>query len=162
MLLALEYTHRMNQKLPLPLFLQDEKLAQVVRREAETELGRIDPKSPNVLDYMGYVKYEQEADPQILRLAPNVDVLTGASGSGSSSPRFEVWGQAATWVWDELERTENGGIKMKVARQDMYQPPKQTEKTDSFPIPRVSYIVHADRWGRVTKIEREGQGKKQT
>ena len=35
MLLALEYTHRMNQKLPLPLFLQDEKLARVVRREAE-------------------------------------------------------------------------------------------------------------------------------
>jgi len=155
MLLAQEYTKRMNRKLPLPIFLQDEKLAQIVRKEAEVELGRIDPKSPNMLDLTGYVEFEEETDPRILRLAPGVDVLAAAAGGGPPSPRVKMWGQAGTWTWDELERTQDGGIKMKVARQEVYQLLKQTEESASTPSPRVSYVVHADPWGRITKIERD-------
>jgi len=159
MLLAQGYIKRMNQELPQPIFLQDEKLAQIVRKEAEIALGRIDPKNPNVINYLGYVKYEEETDPHILRLAPNVEVLTGAAGGGGpSSPRVQVWGQAATWVWDELERTYDGGIKMKVARQEMYQIPKQTDKAKIHPNPRVSYLVRADPWGHVTEIKRSTNG----
>ncbi|MDY6876959.1 MAG: hypothetical protein SWK90_12260 [Chloroflexota bacterium] len=154
MMLARRYVRRINQVLPHPIFLQDEKLAHIVRKEAEVELGRIDPKNPNVVNYLGYVKYEEETDPRILHLAPNVDVLTTAAGGGSSSPRVEMWGQAATWVWDELERTEDGGIKMKVARQEMYQLPEQTKGSDRRPIPRVRYVVRADPWGHVIQIAR--------
>lgn len=149
------YGRCMNHALPHPIFLQDEKLAQVVRREAEVALGRIDPKNPNVINYLGYIKYEEETDPRILRLSPNVDVLTAAVGGGSTSPQVKMWGQTATWVWDELERTEDGGIKMKVARQEMYQIPKQADKAEIHANPRVSYLVRADPWGHVTEIRRD-------
>ncbi len=154
MALVQGYTKRLSQALPHPIFLQDDKLAQVVRKEAEVELGRIDPKNPNIIDYSGYVKYEEEADPHIMRLAPNVEVLTAAAGGGPSSPRVEVWGQAATWIWDELERTRDGGIKMKVARQEVYRLPQNSEGKEFKPCARVSYTVRAGPWGRITEIKR--------
>ncbi|MCK4472005.1 MAG: hypothetical protein KAW49_09495, partial [Anaerolineae bacterium] len=111
MMLARRYAKRMNQVLPHPIFLQDEKLAQIVRREAEVELGRLDPESTNV-SLMRYVQFKGQVDPQFL--------LPSVAGGGALSPQLELWGQAATWVWDELARTDDGGIEIKVARQEIY------------------------------------------
>ncbi|MFQ6101384.1 MAG: hypothetical protein ACE5OS_09145 [Anaerolineae bacterium] len=150
---ARRYVGCMNQVLPCPIFLQDEKLAQIVRREAEVELGRLDPKGANPIGLMGYIEFEGQTDQQILRLSPSVDLSTTVGVP--LSPQVELWGQAATWVWDELVRTDDGGIEIKVARQEIYQLPQSTQGTGRRPNPRVSYIVRADAWGRITEIKRD-------
>jgi hypothetical protein len=165
MLLAQAYTKRMNQNLPQPIFLQDEKLAQIVRKEAEVELGRLDPErlrqkypdSANI-SLMGYMQFEEQADLQLLRLTPSVDMSTAVETAveGPLSPQVALWGQAATWVWDELVRTDDGGIEMKAARHEIYQLPRPTDKSDHRPHPRVRYVVRADPWGRVIEIKRDG------
>jgi hypothetical protein len=100
MTLAQRYAKRMNQVLPHPIFLQDEKLAQIVRKEAEVELGRLDPErlrqkypdSANI-SLMGYMQFEEQADLQLLRLTPSVDMSTAVEGP--LSPQVALWGQAA-------------------------------------------------------------------
>jgi len=72
-----------------------------------------------------------------------------------------LWGQAATWVWDELARTDDGGIEMKVARQEIYKLPKPTDNSEHHPHPRVRYTVRADPWGRITEIKRDKDQTKQ-
>jgi hypothetical protein len=72
----------------------------------------------------------------------------------NSSYGARLWGQAATWVWDELARTDDGGIEIKVARQEIYQLPKPSQDSSHRPNPRVRYTVRADQWGRVIKIAR--------
>jgi len=153
MMLARQYAERMNRVVPYPIFLQDEKLAQVVRREAEVELGRLDPKSTNVISLMGYVQLEGQPGPQILRLSPSVDLSTVVGGP--LSPQVKLWGQAATWVWDELARTDDGGIEMKVARQEVYRLPRPAQDSVLRPNPRVRYLVRADPWGRVIEVKRD-------
>jgi hypothetical protein len=75
------------------------------------------------------------------------------------SQQVEGWWQAANWVWDELARTNDGGIEMKVARQEIYQLPKPTKNSGHQPHPRASYVVRADPWGRITEIKRDGEVK---
>lgn len=160
MMLARRYIKRLNQFLPHPIFLQGEKLVQVARREAEVELGRLDPEklrqtypeSANI-NLMGYMQLEEKADLQLLRLPPSVDMSTTIGGP--ISPQVALWGQAATWVWDELLRTDDGGIEMKVARQEIYQLPQPTDKSGHRPHSRVRYVVRADPWGRITEIKRD-------
>ncbi len=115
-------------------------------------MGRLDPKGTNVISMMSYVQFEGQTDPQILRLSPGADV--SAAVGGSLSPQVRLWGQAATWIWDELARTDDGGIEMKVARQEIYQLPQPTQNSGHRPNPRVCYIVRADPWGHVIKITR--------
>jgi len=76
LMLSRRYAKRMNQVLPHPIFLEGEKLAQIVRREAEVELGRLNPKDPNVISLMSYLQFEGQADPTTLRLSPGVDMST--------------------------------------------------------------------------------------
>jgi len=160
LLLALAYAGKLNAKLPQPIFLQDEKLARIVRREAEIELGRLAPSNVTGFDLMGYIQFGEETGPDILRLAPTVDV-SRVMGATPPSPQVELWGQAATWAWDELERTDDGGIEMKVARQDLYQLPQQAQGSGAGsgsghrPHPRVRYVVRADPWGRIISIRRD-------
>ncbi len=153
LMLARVYARRLNERLPHPIFLQDEKLAQIVRREAEVELGRLDPKSTNVISLMGYLQFEGQTDPQILHLSPSVELSTAVGVP--LSPQVQLWGQAATWVWDELTRTDDGGIEMKVARQEMYQLPQPTQNSGHRPHPRVCYVVRADPWGHIIEIKRD-------
>jgi len=157
LLLTLRYIKRLNELLPHPLFLQGERLAQVVRREAEVELGRLDPRSTDVentnASWMGYIQLREQASPRPLRLPPTVDMSIAAEIP--SSPQVELWIHAATWVWDELKRTDDGGIEMKVARHEIYQLPKPTDHSSHRPHPRVCYVVRADPWGHIVRIQRD-------
>lgn len=159
LMLAWRYMNRLNEFLPLPIFLQDDKLARVVRREAETELGRLDPLvlNPDGSNdaWMGYLQLEEQAT--LHHLLPDGIGVSGAA-EGPSFPQREVWVQAGGWVWDELARTDGGGVEMKVARQEMYKLPHETRKGGHDPGPRVRYIVSADPWGRVTDVRRAGDG----
>jgi hypothetical protein len=160
LMLAWQYMNQLNEFLPLPIFLQDEELTQIIRREAEVELGRLDPEelrerypeSANI-SLMGYLQFEEQADLQLLQLPASVDMSTAIESS--LSPQVALWGQAATWTWDELERTNDGGIEMTVARQDIYQLPESQNSERHRPHPSVRYVVRANHWGRITKIKRE-------
>jgi len=154
MALALHYVGRMNQALPHPIFLQDKKLACVVRREAEVELGRVEPECTNVSNAI-YAQMEGQVASHQLRLPPSVDMPGAERLPLSARVDRRVW--VASWVWDELERTEDGGIEMKVARQEVYRLPTPDPKGGYRFDPRVCYIVRADPWGRVIKIKRDGK-----
>jgi len=156
LMLARRYVNRLNEFLPHPIFLQGEKLARIVRREAEVELGRLAPEDTNE-SWMGYVQLEEQIKCPFPLLPPGAGAPVAAGVP--LSQQVEGWWQAATWVWDELERTDDGGIKMKVARQEIYQLPKSTKDSGHQPHSRVSYIVCADPWGCITKIEREEKAK---
>jgi hypothetical protein len=156
------YAKRLNKAVPHPIFLQGDLLAEVVRREAEVELGRLDPsegapEGANISG-MGYLQCEERTNPQLLRLPPSVDM--SAAIQGPLSPQVELWWQAATWVWDELGRTDDGGIEMRVAREEIYELPKPTEGSGHMPHARVCYVVRADPWGRIIKIKRDENVKK--
>jgi len=161
--LAGEYAERMNQELPHPIFWQDEKLAMVVRREAEIELGRRDPEvfrqdNPEFenVSMMAYAQQlGRQTDPQHLLLPANVG--RQAAGADQASAHGQRWYQIANWVWDELERTDEGGIKMRIAREEIYQLPKSAKDSGYIPHTRVSYTVCADPWGRITEIKRDGK-----
>ena len=144
LMLVRHYIKRVDKFLPPPVFLQDDLLAQVVRREAETELGRMNPGTlaPEGSNRSGLAYISLP-----VRKANNQPIPQGA--------QFELWIHASTWTWDELERTEDGGIAMKVARDEVYRLPKRTDGSSHIPHARVSYIVQADPWGRITSIKRE-------
>jgi hypothetical protein len=146
---ARQYAGYMNQHLPPPIFLQGEKLAQVVRQEAEVELGRLIPGSTNI-SLMGYLQFRGQ---NLLGFLSGVDMSSVTQSS--LPPQVEIWGHADNWMWDELERTSTGGLMMKVARAELYKLPQNTAEGNHIPHPRVSYLVEADPWGRVIKIERE-------
>jgi len=162
LMLARRYINRLNEFLPYPVFLQGEKLARIVRREAEVELGRLDPEELRQQDpsranisMMGYMQLEALAGPQLISLPPSVDVLTAVEGQ--LSPQVRLWSQAATWVWDELVRTNDGGIEMRVARQEVYKLPQPASDSRLRPHPRVRYVVRANHWGCITEIKRDVQ-----
>jgi len=150
-----QYSMRMNEELPLPIFWQGDLLTEVVRREAEVELGRLEPTSSND-NRIAYIRCEEKIHPQLLRLPPSISL--SATMEVPVSPQIELWCQAATWVWDELRRTDDGGIEMKVARQEIYKLPQPGKDSGHNPDPRVRYVVRADPWGRITRIKRDKEG----
>jgi hypothetical protein len=149
LMLARRYINQLNEKIPPPIFLQPRRLARVVRREAEDQLGRVEPEQSN-LNMMGCAHVEDYVNLQNLRLPASVDM--GRSIDGPVSPQATVWVQAANWVWDEMERDDDGGVRMKVAREEIYHLSKPASQR---PPSRVRYVVHADLWGRVTEIKRD-------
>lgn len=155
LMLARRYTKDLRNIVPQPIFLDNEALASVVRREAETELGRLSPESlyPEGLNHsaMGYL--QDQTHRHLKELPASIDMPVVEKNS--MAPQFELWIHAATWTWDELERTDDGGIMMKVARDEVYKFPKRTDGPSHIPHGRVSYIVQADPWGRITSIKRE-------
>jgi hypothetical protein len=78
LMLARRYINRLNEFLQHPIFLQDEKLAGIVRREAEVELGRLDPQSTNA-SLMGYIQVEEHLKSSFYLLTSGADaqITTG-------------------------------------------------------------------------------------
>jgi hypothetical protein len=142
LMLARHYTKDLRNIVPQPIFLDNEALASVVRREAETELGRGNPETVLPIANLSGMFYARLPANQLTAGNPR-------------TPQREFWVYAATWTWDELERTDDGGIMMKVARDEVYKFPKRTGGPNHIPHGRVSYIVRADPWGRITSIKRE-------
>ncbi|MBN1180189.1 MAG: hypothetical protein JXD18_13340 [Anaerolineae bacterium] len=168
MLLVKAYIDRMDQAIPPPLFLQTEKLADVVRREAEHVLGRPGPSpsnpgheaeqdSPaengNGLTRHVMVCVRGENGLERPALPPDVSGMIPDDINVTSQVQFVL--QASTWAWDEFWRTPNGGVALKVARQEKYQPAEAGPNANHSTPCRACYVVKADPWGRIVAVERE-------
>jgi len=132
MTLAQGYANRMNQMLPHPIFLQGELLARVVQEEAQRHLSR-ELSSPAA----------RHPSP------PSGRVLGGGNSESEPGPGNQ------RWIWEELERTADGGIKLRAqaAREE-----SKGAESQAGPWPEYSgsttYRIEADRWGRIIKIAR--------
>ncbi len=131
LLLAMRYAKEMNRQLPMPLFLDDNRLAGVVRRVAEQVLDRTD----------GTVVH-----------------LIGAktlSGLPVQPPQWrEERRYAGPWNWSDMERTPDGGIRMKAYIEEDC---RQVETASGLPQTQRAvaiYTVTADPWGRIRQIQR--------
>jgi len=114
LLLALVYAQEMNKTLPHPIFLQEDLLVKIVRREAERVVCR--PITPRVI------------------------------GGEEQRPR--------NWIWDEMERTADGGISLKaIVREGSKTEESLTGEQTESPV-YVTYMVEADPWSRITKVVR--------
>lgn len=130
-LLAMRYAKEMNRALPMPLFVDDNRLARVVRAAAEQVLARTN----------GTVVH-----------------LIGArtlSGLPVQPPQWrEERRYAGHWNWSEMERMPDGGIRMKAYIEESC---RQVETASSLPQSQrtvVVYTVTADPWGRIRQIQR--------
>jgi len=110
----------MNGTLPHPIFLRDELMAEVVRREAACVVGR--PVAP-----MG---------------------IGGDEGVGQAEHG------SRRWTWDEMERTEDGGIRLKAIEQAGNKVEEGlTGGVTECPV-HVTYEIRADPWSRIIKVVR--------
>jgi predicted nucleic acid-binding protein len=132
-LVAQQYTGRMNEALPDPIFLQGDLLMQVVHSEVEKQLcqpGR--SPSNNREPLQPWRNLEQESMKDIRR-----------------------------WNWETLERTPAGGIKV-IARAECADSRVEESITGhrtKYP-EFIEYSVEADPWGhviRITQGERRSQ-----
>jgi len=118
--LALFYAQEMNKALPQPIFLREDLLTEVVRREAERVVCR--PVTPIVI-------------------------------GGQQSPNRTEQGPRS-WTWDEMERTDDGGIRLKaIVREGSKAEESLTGEWTEHPV-YVTYVVEADPWSRITKVAR--------
>jgi hypothetical protein len=123
---ALLYARKMNRTLPQPIFLRDELLAEVVRREAARVVGR--PVTPMVIG--------------------------GDEGPGQAEHGSE------RWTWDEMERTEDGGIRLKaIERAGNKVEESLTGERIERPV-YVTYEVKANPWSLITKVARAKEPEK--
>jgi hypothetical protein len=131
LLLAVRYANEMNRELPMPLFTDENRLARVVRTAAEQVLNRTD----------GTVVH-----------------LIGArtlSGLPVQPPQWrEERRYAGHWNWSDMERTPDGGVRMKAYIQEDC---RQVETASGLPQTQRTvaiYTVTADPWGRIRQIQR--------
>ncbi len=131
LLLAVRYAREMNRELPLPLFLDDNRLAGVVRRAAEQVLDRTD----------GTVVH-----------------LIGArtlSGLPVQPPQWrEERRYAGHWNWSDMERTPDGGIRMKAYIEENCRQVETASGLSQTQRIVAIYTVTADPWGRIRQIQR--------
>jgi len=67
-----------------------------------------------------------------------------------------------SWIWDEMERTDNGGVWLKaIVKAGTRMEEGLTGKRTERPV-YITYVVEADPWSRITKVARvkEPEGKK--
>jgi len=131
LLLAIRYAKEMNRELPMPLFTDDNRLADVVRKAVENILGRTD----------GMVVH-----------------MIGTRTTSGSTVQQPTWHEeqyyACPWNWSDMERTADGGIRMKAY---MDEECRQGQTVSSFSRPQQTitfYTVTADPWGRIRQIQR--------
>jgi len=99
-MLAQEYAGRLNERLPQPIFLRENLLAEVVQREAARTVG----KSPG------------------------------------------------NWAWDQMERTEGGGVQFKALEKTGTRTEESlTGEKVERPI-YTTYTVEANPWSRILKV----------
>lgn len=121
MMLAREYTERMNAVLPHPIFLQGDLLARVVQQEAQRHLSR-------------------SLHPSKTRQRPTTD----RQSPQTEQDLQETAQTSESWTWEELQRTDRGGIKFTAWGA------RGREEYPQF----VSYTIEADAWGRIVGITR--------
>ncbi len=168
-MLALHHAQEMDRELPLPIFLRGDLLAEVVRREVESQLARpggyVIHTSREKERWLAEGQYKVPEPSNGAALAPlYLPPVPGPSdqpvlplippGLHSSSRWRETVERFGRWNWEEVERTPDGGISMK-ARGEYQVKKGETEagfsKESSV---AVIYTVKADPWGRIQKISR--------
>ncbi len=120
LMLAREYARRLNERIPQPIFLQEDLLTKVVQREAGRAVHRaITPR-----------------------------VIGGTKTSAGTKQ------EARSWTWDEMERTDDGGIRLKaIVRMSNKVETSLTGERVESPV-YVTYEVGANPWSRITKVAR--------
>lgn len=148
LLLAIRYAREMDRDLPLPVFLDDDRLALMVRTAANRQLDRfqgIAVRVVGVTGVAGELDWQQRCSDH--PLARNQALQQRARWG----ERYQYLGR---WNWEETERTADGGIRMRA-----YAELEETEETATgLPAKRrttVIYTVTADPWGRIRRIHRE-------
>lgn len=130
LLLAMRYANEMTRELPLPIFLDDNRLADVVRNGAGQILSRPDGLVAHII---GHTERDDAAQ-------------------SHQHLRTEY---ARYWNWSEMERTPDGGIRMRAYI--LEREPHQTETVSGLSQTQrtvVTYVVTADPWGRIRRIQR--------
>lgn len=130
MTLAQGYAQRMNHTLPHPIFLQGELLARVVQEEAQRHLSR-----------------------ELRSSAARQASLQGRRILGGDNAESEPVQENQRWIWEELERTADGGIKLRaqVAHNESKDAESQAENWPKYS-GSATYGIEADRWGRIIRI----------
>ncbi len=123
LMLGQAYAKRLSEEVPPPIFLQERLLVKIVRREAERVVCR-----PITQKVTGDEK------------APNGDEK--APDETEQEPR--------SWTWDEMERTDDGGIRLKA----IVKAPSEAGKSSIEWAEDIIYVVEADPWSRITKVGR--------
>jgi hypothetical protein len=133
MMLAQEYAERMNAVLPHPIFLQGDLLARVVQEEAQRHLSR-------------------SLHPSTARRRPTRDRRSLQTGHDLEQ---ETAQKSEGWTWEELQRTDRGGIKFTAwgERDGLRVEESITGHRAEYP-QFVSYTIEADAWGRIVGITR--------
>ena len=122
-LVAQQYTGRMKEALPDPIFLQGDLLMQVVQREVEKQLCR--PGRP-----------------------PSNSREPAQSESTQESIR-----DIDSWSWETLERTPAGGIKVIARAECADSRVEESITGHRTRHPEfIDYVVEADAWGRIISI----------
>lgn len=139
LLLAMKYANAIKQSLPLPIFLDENRLAAIVRKAAEQILSRPDGLTAHIIG-------EQE-----------VEINTSSVGIGSPSRhrQWETTQYSRCWNWGEMERTPDGGIRMKALCEEDLRSSAATGSAFSAQHGPVQYTIIADPWGRIRRIQRE-------
>jgi hypothetical protein len=91
---------------------------------------------------------QHEAGRAVHREDPVPRVIGGAKAATGARP------ESRSWIWDEMERTNDGGIRLKAIV-------KAGSKTEESLIGErtehsvyITYVVEADPWSRITKVVR--------
>jgi hypothetical protein len=165
LMLGQAYAGRLNARFPQPIFLQGALLAKVVRTQAEEQLDRKE----------GFVvqttrtedKGTGEAAGTVFSMFHRLLPAPGSSGHGEEQTahlrrRQEQTVESGNWNWEELERTEDGGIVIRASGRHYIQAietPTSLDKNQEGL--RVVHTVVADPWGRIVQITRaEGEAPK--
>jgi len=116
------YSQEMNRILPKPIFLQEEKLAQLVQEQAKQILCK--PTQPK------------------------------EAGSEHKSTEA-AQGESRAWVWDAMERTDTGGIRLTARGESEDSRVEESVTGHRTRHPEfVDYTIEADPWGRILSITR--------
>jgi hypothetical protein len=154
---ALEYARGMNTALPPPIFLQGNRMAEMVRAQAEEQLHRqagFVVQTARTIDRgTGVVRGTMLG--MFNRLLP----APGSSGRDERQTAHlereqEQTIRSGNWNWEELDRTQDGGIIMKASGIQYTQAPATPAGPDKQGWLRMVYTVVADPWGHIVKITR--------
>lgn len=137
-MLAQNYARRLSEKVPLPIFLQEDLLATVVKKKAAEVVGRSATADKEKVQEAS----DQKSKPEHTGGTIIPPRLLGANKAKEQEPKPKPW------VWDEMERLDDGGIRLKALVEE------DSKKEGEQPI-YITYVVEADPWGRITKVERE-------
>lgn len=158
-LIAMRYANTMRNELPLPIFLDDDRLSQIVRRAAEKILDRPDGLAVHVSGLRKAEKRTASWSKGLTNLRQKSEtsaiLLPNESATRLLQSRELEKELSGHWNWSDMERTPDGGIRMKAYGEEGVR--KEMTEVGLSKDRRIIavYTVTADPWGRIRRIQRE-------